>query len=125
MSFLPKSALVAILLAPSALAANLFVSHFNGNIYTLTYESQGLSNSSLSIDSVTTGCGNMPSWLTLDEKSRTLYCFDESWGGGVVSSFDISNGSLELTGQAETSGGDVHGYFYGGEDENSFLATAA
>ncbi|TKA67552.1 hypothetical protein B0A55_08637 [Friedmanniomyces simplex] len=119
------SALAAVLFAPSVLGTHLFVSHYTGKIYTLTYEpSSSGDNGTLSIDSSATGCGNMPSWLTLDRTSKTLYCFDESSNSGVVSSFDVTGAAPKMTGQAKTSGADVHGWLYGGSDGNGFLSMA-
>lgn len=117
-----QSARTAALLVQSSVASQLFVSHFSGSIYSLTYESSNNVNGSLSIDYSTTGCGNMPTWL--DSESDVLYCFDESYGAGVVSSFDIKNSSLEARGQADTQGNDVHGCLYGGPNGSSFMATA-
>ncbi|KAI6829912.1 hypothetical protein KC332_g11637 [Hortaea werneckii] len=117
-----QSAWTAALLVQSSVASQLFVSHFSGSIYSLTYEPSNNGNGSLSIDYSTTGCGNMPTWL--DSESDVLYCFDESYGAGVVSSFDIRNSSLEARGQADTQGNDVHGCLYGGPNGSSFMATA-
>ncbi|KAI7178871.1 hypothetical protein D0869_04472 [Hortaea werneckii] len=114
--------LTAALLVQSSVASQLFVSHLSGSVYSLTYESSNNGNGSLSIDYSTTECGNMPTWLDLE--SDVLYCFDESYGAGVVSSFDIKNSSFELRGQADTKGSDVHGCLYGGSNGSSFMATA-
>ena len=125
MSFSLRTALAAVLLAPSVLGTKLFVSHYTGKVYTLTYNpgSNG-NNGTLSVDSSVTGCGKMPSWLTLNRNSSTLYCFDESSNSGVVSSFEIDSAALKSSGQAKTSGGDVHGWLYGGSDGQGFLSAA-
>ncbi|KAK1068749.1 hypothetical protein LTR74_005407 [Friedmanniomyces endolithicus] len=120
-----SSALAAVLLARCVLGTNLFVSHYSGKVYTLTYQpSSNGKNGTLSIDNSVAGCGNMPSWLTLDHTSKSLYCFDESSNSGVVSSFDVTGATPKLTGQAKTSGGDVHEWLYGGSDGQGFLSTA-
>ena len=114
-------------LVPSALGANLLVSHFSGSVYSLSYkEGTGNGNNALSIKSSVQGCGKMPTWLTLDSANGTLYCFDEeSTGSGVVSSYVVANdGSLKLSGQAQTVGKDVHGWLYGGEDGKGFVSLA-
>lgn len=115
------SALAATLLIPTALSARLFASHFSGTVYSLTFErdSDG-DNGTLAITSTASGCGDMPSWLTLDRTAGTLYCFDESYGGGIVSSFDVGDGTLKSSGQASTGGNTVHGWLYG----DGFIATA-
>ncbi|KAK3116437.1 hypothetical protein LTR53_003230 [Teratosphaeriaceae sp. CCFEE 6253] len=102
------SALAAALLASDVLAERLFASHYTGKIYTLSYERSSSSTGTLSNEASTAGCGKMPAWLTLDRSSRTLYCFDESYGSGVV----------------KTSGADVHGWLYGGPQGEGFLAMA-
>lgn len=124
MHFPTKSALAAALLAPTSVASRLFVSHFSGKVYSLHFEQGSAGNGTLSIESSASGCGNMPSWLTLDRTAGTLYCFDESYGRGVVSSFDVSSGALKQSGQASTGGNDVHGWLYGGDDGSSFLSAA-
>lgn len=119
------TATAAMAMAPLTSAANLLVSHFSGGVYSLTYGSNNLT-----ISSSTTGCGGQPSWITYDSASTSLYCFDESGGyanspGGVVSSYKIgSNAAATLSGTAKTSGGEVHGWLYGGSDGRSFLSTA-
>lgn len=125
MSSLVKSALAAALLVPSVLGAHLFVSHFSGSVYSLTFEEDDSGNGTLTVDASTSGCGRLPAWLALDRTLGTLYCFDESWyGSGVVSSFDVSSGSAQAKGQARTAGNTVHGWLYGGENGSSFVSTA-
>lgn len=120
---------VSLGLAPGAQAASLFVSHFSGTVYTLSYTANGNGKGNLAISSTSNGCGAMPTWLTLDSASNTLYCFDESsgmWGGSAkVSSLTVGNGgALQQKGQATTSGGDVYGSLYGGVNGTGFLAMA-
>ena len=129
---LVQTAVAAAILLPSALGANLLVSHYTGSIYTLSYTmpKSNSSNGTLAITSSLAGsCGGMPSWLTLDSASGNLYCFDESasyFGPSPVVSSELvaSNGSVTKTGQAKTSGGDVHGWLYGGSDGKSFVSMA-
>lgn len=121
-------AITALGLAPSVFGANLFVSHFSGTVYTLSYTPATNGNGTLAIKSSTTGCGRMPSWLSFDSPTKSLYCFDEtgSWGGGsVVASFSVNgDGSLKQSGQAKSTGGEVHGSLYGGVNGTSFVAMA-
>lgn len=123
MPSLLKSALAAALLVHDALGARLFASHFSGKVYSLTFERNNTGKGMLSVGSSSSDCGRMPSWLTLDQANGTLYCFDESYGVGVVSSLDISGTAIKRSGQSTTGGNDVHGWLYGGADGKGFLAT--
>lgn len=118
-------------LLPGVLGANLLVSHYTGNIFSLSYAapSGGAGNGTLAVTSSVAGCGSMPAWLQLDSASGTVYCVDEgsaAWGGSpVVAAFSVANdGRLKPAGSAKSSGGDVHGWLYGGSDGKGFLATA-
>ena len=117
-----------LLVLPVTLGANLLLSHFSGQVYSLSYTGDN-KNGTLTVKTSSNGCGRMPTWLTLESASRTLYCFDETsgavGGGGVLTSFSMnSDGSLKQTGQAPTTGGDVHGALYGGADGKGFIAAA-
>jgi 6-phosphogluconolactonase (cycloisomerase 2 family) len=117
--------LAALGLVPLVLGDKLLVSHYTGKVFSLD-----LTNGTLKSTSSIGGCGKMPSWLTLDSDSGTLYCFDESGagqgvGGGVVTSYSVnSDGSLKQSGQSKTGGGDVHGWLYGGADGKGYVAMA-
>lgn len=125
MHTLNPSCLAVVGLASAVLGDKLLASHYTGKVYSLD-----LTNGTLKSTSSIGGCGKMPSWLTLDSETGTLYCFDESGagqgvGGGVVTSYTVnSDGSLKQSGQAKTSGGDVHGWLYGGADGRGFVAMA-
>lgn len=125
---LSSIAVTALGLAPSVFGARLFASHFSGSVYSLSYTTGNNGNGSLAITSSAPGCGKMPSWLTFDSPGKSLYCFDEtgSWGGGsAVSSFSVNaDGSLKSSGQAKSTGGEVHGSLYGGVNGTSFVAMA-
>jgi hypothetical protein len=111
-------------LAPSAFGANLIASHYTGKLYSLSYTASG-STGKLAITGSVSGCGNMPSWLQLDSASGTLLCTDESSNSGALSTFVVANsGAVTLNGSARTSGGDVHGSFYGGSDGKGFAVLA-
>ncbi|OJJ47986.1 hypothetical protein ASPZODRAFT_63760 [Penicilliopsis zonata CBS 506.65] len=70
--------------AAAAAAETLYASHYNGSVYALS-----LQNTSLSVTAELRTCGSMPSWLTLDARTETLYCADES--GSLAQG---TNGSL-------------------------------
>ncbi|KAI1879045.1 hypothetical protein JX265_003222 [Neoarthrinium moseri] len=120
----------ALGLAPAAIADKLLASHYSGKVYSLDLTVSG-STGTLKSTSSTGGCGKMPTWLTLDSATGTLYCFDESGAGqqgvsgGVVTSYTVNtDGSLTQTGQSKTAGGEVHGSFYGGSTGTGFVAMA-
>jgi hypothetical protein len=108
------------------LGDRLLASHYTGKIFTISLTTEG-TNGTLQVTSTATGCGNMPSWLTLDSETGTIYCVDESEiGGPVASTFSVgADGVLAQTGQTTTSGGNVYGWYYGGPDGKSFLAMPA
>jgi 6-phosphogluconolactonase (cycloisomerase 2 family) len=104
-------------------ASSLLVSHYSGNIYTLTLSDSG----ALSIAKTVRAGNSMPAWLTLDSNSKTLYCPDEStYGRPVIASFSVgADGTLTPKAQASTRGGELHSTLYGGQDGAEYLATAA
>ncbi|KAI4603586.1 hypothetical protein KJ359_003402 [Pestalotiopsis sp. 9143b] len=114
--------LVLGLLSPALAATNLLVSHFSGQIYSLSLSEIG-ENLELTVSTSTTGCGRLPAWLQYDSETRTAYCVDENWSGnGVVASFSVaSNGSLTRTGNTTTAGMSVHSAVYGDVNGRSFI----
>lgn len=125
MASIKSTLLAALSLASETVAVRLLASHFSGPIYTLEFSP---ANATLAITSQAAGCGVTPTWLTLDEKTRTLYCFDESWqGSGVITQYSIDGkgpSALAVTGSAKTPGNSVHGSLYGGPDGRSFVITS-
>ena len=113
-------------LLPQAFAAKLLVSHFSGPLYTLDLTLSSATSGSLKISSTAGGCGNIPTWLTLDKLTNTVWCFDEDWNGsGVISQYTINDaGVLTLTGSGATPGNSVYGALYGGPDGKGFVATS-
>ncbi|KAH9985512.1 putative isomerase YbhE [Xylariaceae sp. FL0662B] len=113
--------LASLGLVPQALGANLLVSHYTGEIFSLSFDA-GESSAALAETSSTAGCGTLPTWLHIDSGSTTVYCVDEDWNGsGLLASYTIeADGSLTQTGQLNTSGASVHGTPYGGGDEDSY-----
>ena len=111
---------------PKDNSAYLLVSHFSGPIYSLELTLNSPTNGSIAVQGQTGGCGNIPGWITLDEKTDTLYCFDEDWNGsGVISQYKVDkNNKVTITGSAPTTGNKVFGDFYGGRDGKKFIATS-
>ncbi|KAJ6141586.1 hypothetical protein N7470_009976 [Penicillium chermesinum] len=89
--------------------ARLWATHYNGNVYSLS-----LSGSELAITDTQKTCGNMPSWLTFDAESKTLYCSDEDGTTdpsthGSLSAYAVSHdGKLKQVAKTETVGGGVY-----------------
>ncbi|CAI7637383.1 unnamed protein product [Penicillium glandicola] len=105
--------------------AHLWATHYNGNVYTLT-----LKNNDLSISQTLNTCGDMPSWLTLDAHTRTVYCSDESGTAdrstyGTLTALHASpNGTLYEGAVAKTVGGGVNSVIYEAGAGRKFLAIA-
>ena len=111
-----------LLSLPLALAkpSTLFATHYNGHVYTLA-----LNENKLSLASTANTCGSMPSWLTLDAASRTLYCTDETASKGSETTLSIDNdGKLTEIAVAKDVGGGVNSVFYNGDSHKRFLAVA-
>lgn len=107
-----------------AAATNLYATHYDGNIYTLSLNSAD----SLSITSSLKTCGDAPSWLTFDSSTRTLYCSDHAGNAlinGSLSSYSVHHDG-RLTELAKTSDVDaaVHSVIYGGKHGAKYLAVA-
>lgn len=119
--------LTGLSLLSETFAVKLLASHFAGNLYTLDLALTNATSGALTITSQTKGCGVTPTWLYLDQSTRTLYCFDESWqGSGVITQYSYAKNVNALTqsGSAATPGNSVHGSLYGGADGRSFVITS-
>ncbi|KAF2469788.1 putative isomerase YbhE, partial [Lindgomyces ingoldianus] len=122
--------LTGLSLLSETVAVKLLASHFSGQIYTLDLSFSNATSGALTITSKATGCGVTPTWLYLDESTRIVYCFDESWqGSGVITQYSLNSknasvSALSLTGSAPTPGNSVHGSLYGGPDGKSFVITS-
>ena len=118
--------LLASGLVSHALAAKLIASHFSGPIYTLDLTLTNATSGTLKVAGQTSGCGRIPSWLTVDKASNSVFCIDESWyGAGVLAQFAAdADAKLTLKASAPTSGNSVHGSLYGGNDNKSFVITS-
>ena len=121
-----STAVCLALLPATALGQSLLVSHYNGNLYSLTLTVNG-GTGKLAVTSSIKACGQMPSWLTLDAEAKTLYCTDESGAniGSTLTALSVgADGSLKVTATARSPGGEVHSGLYGGSNGKGFLALA-
>lgn len=117
--------LTGLSLASQTLAVRLLGTHFSGQIFTYELALNNATSGALSITTNTTGCGVTPTWLHLDEATRTVYCIDESWqGSGVLTQWTLGAKGLTLNASAVTPGNSVHGSTYGGKDGRGFLVTS-
>lgn len=109
--------------AGTSFSAKLWATHYSGTVSTLTFSKSG-SVYSLTATTQTT-CGTMPSWLTYDPITETLYCVDEFYSGGTLSTYSVSStGSLSQTAKIAIPNNGVHSTLYGGTNGDSFLAIA-
>lgn len=110
--------------ASLAAATNLYATHYDGEVYTLSLE-----DNSLSITSSSKTCGTHPSWLTFDSSTRTIYCSDHAGNSsmnGLLTSYSVNqDGSMtELTSTVDV-GAAVHSIIFGGKDgREKYLAIA-
>ncbi|EED23491.1 conserved hypothetical protein [Talaromyces stipitatus ATCC 10500] len=121
-----------LLFSATSLAKTLYVSHYDGHVYTLTYNTTDPNpETSLTLASTLTACGSMPSWLELDADAYLLYCIDETGtsqtsGNGSLTSFDISDVSRPaVVSETGTLAGGVASVIYeAGEEGEKFIAIA-
>jgi len=103
-------------------ASSLLVSHYDGNLYSLSLSDSG----ALTVTGQSATGGRMPSWITLDKEDRTAYVTDE-YGSGrpVLAAFNIgADGKPTKKGEAQTPGGELHSCLFGGADGRGFIAMA-
>ncbi|KAJ5297730.1 hypothetical protein PENANT_c012G11770 [Penicillium antarcticum] len=111
---------------PTPKPATLWATHYNGNVYTLTLSPQN----DLQVTQTLKTCGKMPSWLTLDAHTRTVYCSDEdgttdaSTHGSLTALHVNTNGSLSEIAKTDTVGGGVASVLYGGDKGGKYIAIA-
>jgi 6-phosphogluconolactonase (cycloisomerase 2 family) len=110
---------------PSPAPARLWATHYNGNVYTLE-----LNNKDLSLKQTLKTCGKMPSWLTLDAQTRTVYCSNEdgtadaSTHGTLTALHAAPDGQLHEIAVTNTVGGGVNSVIYEADAGKKFLAIA-
>ena len=113
--------------AASALSppSRLWATHYNGNVYTLTF-----AEGKLSLTDTLKTCGEMPSWLTFDAESRVLYCSDESGSadpgmhGSLTAYQAAADGKLTPIATTQTVGGGVSSIIFEAGEREKFLAIA-
>lgn len=108
-----------------AAATNLYATHYDGNIYSLSLDG----GNSLSVTSSLKSCGDGPSWLTFDSSTRTMYCSDHAGNtsmNGLLSSYSVNrNGRLTELANTVDVGAAVHSVIYGGKyGREKYLAVA-
>lgn len=117
-------AVVAARTAPASSPSRLWATHYNGNVYTLTF-----ADGELRLTDTLKTCGGMPSWLTFDPETRVLYCSDESGSAdpsaqGSLSAYRAAgDGALTQIATTRTVGGGVNSVIFEAGDRK-FLAIA-
>jgi 6-phosphogluconolactonase (cycloisomerase 2 family) len=93
-------------------AINIFVSHYQGTVQSLTLTPTSGGGYTLTTNG-TVIIGGQPSWLTFDSASRVLYVSDEGNTGSLTSVAAATDGGLKQLGQCSASGGAVANVLYG------------
>jgi hypothetical protein len=122
MASIKSSLSAALCVLPAVLGQNLLVSHYNGNVYSVSF-----SGTALAIKSQIKAGGQMPSWLTLDAASGSVWVTDESTGGSNKQMYQLTVGSdlsLKSSGTSKANGGELHSCLYGGSDGKGYIAAA-
>jgi 6-phosphogluconolactonase (cycloisomerase 2 family) len=110
------------LLVGSAVASNIYATHYAGILASLSFSKSG-SNYTLT-DIQDTSIAGSPSWTTWDASSRTLYLIDEKSPGTLRSFKADAAGRLTLLAAATGYPVGVATTLYGGADGKGFIATA-
>jgi len=121
MHVISRVAVALLGLSPAVQAVKLLASHYSGNIYTLDFSGNKLTN-----QAKVAACGRTPGWIDYYADDKLLYCYDESWfGSGNIASYNVSSdGTLKQFASGPTTGNDVHGTLYGGSNGKGFIASA-
>ncbi len=104
----------------SALATNLWISSYAGNITSVQFIQSPSGAYSLKAVSTNDGCAPQASWLTKDEYNDAVYCVEEGFAGpnGTISSYKTSaSGELTLIDEHSTIDGPVATVLYNGGKE--------
>lgn len=105
--------------------SRLWATHYNGNVYSLAFNGK-----SLSLTDTAKTCGTMPSWLTFDRDTQTVYCSDEagsadpSTHGSLWAYHAGRDGSLQQYAKTDTVGGGVNSVIYKNDQGDKYLAIA-
>lgn len=106
-----------LLTAGQAASCMLYVSSYSGKVHTLNLTQSAGSDAppAMAEVSASSGCGDNPSWLTLDHANAALYCVDEGFntGGSLNSLRTNTDGSLTSLNKAATKAGPVSAVFFG------------
>jgi 6-phosphogluconolactonase (cycloisomerase 2 family) len=107
-------------LLDAACAINIFVSHYQGTVQSLTLTPTSGGGYTL-VSNGTVTIGGQPSWMTYDSANRIIYVADENTPtGGITSITAAPDGSLKQLGHVSAPGGGVANVLYGG----GYIATA-
>jgi Lactonase, 7-bladed beta-propeller len=104
-------------LATSAVATNLWVSSYTGDITSLHLSPLPKGGYSLIEVAINNGSAPQPSWLTKDECNGVIYCLNEAFSGpnGTIASYKASaNGVLTQVDIHNTIIGPVSSVVYNG-----------
>jgi 6-phosphogluconolactonase (cycloisomerase 2 family) len=104
------------LMALPALAVNLYVASYAGNITSLSLLQKADGSYSLSQISTFNSSTHTPSWLTLNKQNNLLYMVDEAvnnTNGTIVSYKTSYTGKLSEVFRIEDIGGGVDATFFG------------
>lgn len=107
----------ALLAASHAAAELLYASSYDGKVTTLNLTETAGTDNPQPIHQVATsdGCGDNPSWLTLDHAGALLYCVDEGYetGGGISALRTNDDGSLTHLNTKATKASPVSAVLFG------------
>lgn len=121
---LPTQSLLIPLFGGAAAAANLYATHYSGNVSHLTFDNKSLTL----VSSEKTG-QTLPSWITYDAVGKKLYIPDENFvnenSSGILVSYSVdAKGALTKAGNTTTPRGVVATALYGGKNGRGFIANA-
>ena len=120
---LAKRSLLLPLYGNLAMAANLFVVNYAGNLSSLAFD-----GSALTLTKDMPSGAKSPSWVTYDSECQMLYVSDEvndgQPSGNLLSYYVGDDGDLQVTGSSPSLLGTVMTALYGGADGKGFIAQA-
>ncbi|KAB8228815.1 Lactonase, 7-bladed beta-propeller-domain-containing protein [Aspergillus alliaceus] len=106
-----------------SIAATLYATHYDGNVYKLSLEGEGDEVSLKQTQALQT-CGKALSWLTVDLEHGLLWCSDEP-SSGSLTSLEIGNdGALKEMVKVAAPNGGVNSIIYPGENGKNYLSIA-